>query len=94
MAYINGNEILFSANVNISGIDPSGELLITKNDTYDVTSLASVKVEVPSLPKEIATESEMNALLESGRAGTVYKYTGESTESYENGGIYIIEVVE
>ena len=46
------------------------------------------------LPIEVSTEAEMTALLETAPIGAVYKYVGESTDAYENGGIYIVEVVE
>lgn len=44
-----------------------------------------------SLPIEISTEAEMTALLETAPIGAVYKYVGESTDTYENGGLYIVE---
>ena len=48
-------------------------------------------------PVELSTEAEMDAALsEASEAsvGTVYKYTGETTDRYENGAIYIIEEAE
>ena len=46
-----------------------------------------------ALPIEISTEAEMTALLETAEVGSVYKYVGESTDAYENGGLYIVEAV-
>ena len=43
-----------------------------------------------ALPIEISTEADMNALLEIGEDGGVYKYTGETTADYENGAVYIL----
>ncbi len=43
-----------------------------------------------AIPIEVATEAEMNALLESGEVGGVYKYTG-TTGTYENGALYVLE---
>lgn len=43
------------------------------------------------LPTEVSTEAEMTALLESGEVGGVYKYTGETTDTYENGALYVLE---
>lgn len=43
------------------------------------------------LPIEVATEAEMTALLTSGEIGGVYKYTGETTDTYENGALYVLE---
>lgn len=39
---------------------------------------------------EVATETEMNALLEVAEEGTVYRYTGPTTENYENGALYVV----
>jgi hypothetical protein len=44
-----------------------------------------------ALPIEVLTESEMNALLTSGEVGGVYKYMGETTDTYENGALYVLE---
>lgn len=56
--------------------------------------LSKVTVNVLSadnpLPIEVATEAEMNALLEAAEVGSVYKYTGE-TGTYENGALYMVE---
>lgn len=44
-------------------------------------------------PIEIISEAGMNAILNSATAnniGMVYKYTGETTDTYENGMLYII----
>lgn len=43
------------------------------------------------LPIEVSTEAEMTALLTSGEVGGVYKYTGETTDTYENGALYVLE---
>jgi len=45
------------------------------------------------VPVEVATEAEMTALLETAEIGEMYKYTGETTDTYENGAIYIVEEV-
>ena len=42
-------------------------------------------------PPEIATEAEMTALLDTAETGAVFKYTGATTDKYENGTHYIIE---
>lgn len=97
MAYINGKPILFSAHIHSEngGIIPKGEIEITENGTHDVSTYASAKVNVPvsevNIPVEIATEAEMNSLLESGTVGSVYKYTG-TTGTYETGAYYMLEV--
>ena len=43
------------------------------------------------LPIEISTETEMTALLETAEVGSIYKYTGETTDTYENGALYVVE---
>lgn len=43
------------------------------------------------LPIEISTEAEMTALLSTAEVGSVYKYTGETTDTYENGALYVVE---
>lgn len=58
--------------------------------------VGDVKVTAPEvvdnpLPIEISTADEMNALLETAEVGSVYKYTGETTETYENGALYVVE---
>ncbi len=47
-------------------------------------------------PIECATDEEMNAALEAATensVGQLYKFTGETTETYEQGAIYIVEEV-
>ena len=46
-----------------------------------------------ALPVEVSTEEEMTALLETAAVGSVYKYTGETTDTYTNGELYIVEEV-
>lgn len=44
------------------------------------------------LPIEVSNEVEMNALLKTAEVGTVYKYTGSTTDVYEKGALYIVEI--
>ena len=46
------------------------------------------------LPIEVATESEMNTLLETSEVGSIFKYTGTTTDTYKNEALYIVEVPE
>lgn len=46
------------------------------------------------LPIEIANETKMNLLLETAEVGSIYKYTGETTDKYENGALYVVEESE
>ena len=52
-------------------------------------AILGLELETP-LPKEITSETEMTALLETADIGSVYKYVG-TTGTYENGAIYIVE---
>ena len=48
-------------------------------------------------PQEVATASEMDAVLENAdenTVGKVYRYTGETTDKYTNGELYIVEGAE
>ena len=46
-----------------------------------------------SVPIPISSEAEMNAILTSATEvsiGAVYRYTGTTTDTYENGALYVI----
>ena len=60
-----------------------------KKMVSDLEVIASQAADSP-LPIEVATEDEMNALLETAEVGAVYKYTG-TTGTYENGALYVVE---
>ena len=44
-----------------------------------------------SVPIEISTDAEMEAVLTSDNVGKVYKFTG-TTGTYTNGDLYVVEV--
>ena len=44
-----------------------------------------------SVPVESTSEEDMNALLETAEVGSVFKYTGATTDTFENGAYYIVE---
>lgn len=72
---------------------------ITENGTYyasydNADGYHRVEVVVPPKPIEISSETAMNALLTTADMGAVYKYVGETTDTYENGGLYIVEVAQ
>lgn len=47
------------------------------------------------MPVEIATEEQMNHMTDwAAVVGAVYKYTGETTDTYENGALYVVEESE
>lgn len=57
---------------------------------YDGFSSFTVGADSP-LPIEVADETSMAMLLESAEVGAIYKYTGETTDTYEKGSLYIVE---
>lgn len=75
----------------------NGETLETLNDgeyvtlhTKDMKMEDDIRVEVEedSLPIEVSTADEMSALLDTAPVGAIYKYVGETTDTYENGTKY------
>ena len=95
----NGNHnVTEYADVNVAvpvGVFPSGTKSITENGIYDITNYESAEVNVADspLPIEVATEADMDALLETAEVGSVYKYMGE-IGTYENGALYMVEEKE
>lgn len=63
----------------------------SENIKKDVTILGVTGTLNTNIPQEISTEQEMNDLLVIDNLGKAYKFTGESTENYINGDIYIVE---
>lgn len=87
--------IVVDATIPDGYIVPGGILWLTENGEYDVTRYKTVDIEVPTsggvdspLPIEISTEAEMSALLDTAPVGAIYKYVGETTDTYENGTKY------
>lgn len=59
----------------------------------DVVATAGKYGEDSPLPIEVTTEAEMTALLTNATSesvGAVYKYVGETTDTYEHDALYII----
>ena len=52
------------------------------------TKITALKL---SVPIEISTDAEMEAVLTSDNVGKVYKFTGTS-DTYTNGDLYVVEV--
>lgn len=84
-----------------SGLTPSGGAKFPLMQSCDIMvdnngkrldkaleDLAKIAVPIP-----ISTEAEMNAILASATEvsiGAVYRYTGTTTDTYENGALYVI----
>lgn len=76
-------------------IKPSGKVIVWGNNaTADVKNYeyADFKTAQPLL---VSTEAEMTGKLTSDTetVGNVYKYTGPTTDTYENGALYLLEEV-
>lgn len=70
---------------------PTSILDITENGMFGVKECVAATVNVPPIPTEVLSEEEMNGLLTNGELGGVYKYVGESTNTYENGALYVLD---
>ena len=60
-------------------------------ELIDLRKLA--EAEAPSRPQEVETEAEMNEILANATEasiGTIYKYTGNTCDLYEQGALYIL----
>lgn len=63
----------------------------------DLTSAVNTFLAGYGRAVEVSTEEKMTAILESATdstVGSVYKYTGETTDTYTSGEHYIVEVSE
>lgn len=85
----------------VAGLKPSGnrkfplmqacDILVGEGDERLDVKLS--KLEGYPRPEEIKTEAEMNSILAKATEmdiGTIYKYTGTTTATYENGAFYVI----
>lgn len=77
-------------------VKPEGTLNILRNNTtYDVSQYAEVRI-ATAHPYEVPLEMLMNNVISDASQatiGNVYKYTGETTDTYEQGALYILEEV-
>ena len=101
MAYINGKNILFSPQVTTHDARLK-EIQITENGTYKASTdgadgysriVVNVAGDTSGGIAEASTEAEMTSLLSTAEVGSVVKYVGESTETYEKDTLYIVEAV-
>lgn len=69
--------------------------VVFPDTNYGAMHTVTVDVQVPPVPIEVSTESEMNNILAtvtSGAVGAIYKYTG-ATGKYKNNTLYIIKEI-
>lgn len=84
--------ITYNENVIASlGAGQTATLQCNGKKMIDNIIVTAPEVENSPLPIEVATEEEMNSLLETAEIGDIYKYTGETTDTYENGALYVVE---
>lgn len=78
-----------------TGTQASGTTTITANGLHDVApyKFAMVNVE-KGKPIEIEDPIEMEAVLVSENIGKIYKYIGETNETYTNNNLYEVTEVE
>lgn len=77
-------------NVNeaIVALKEKGATFTADNSDYLTDAINQIEV---GKPIEVSTAKEMDAILANATAddvGTLYLYTGETTDTYENGAIY------
>lgn len=58
---------------------------------YVAAKSMGVNIQVRGRVEEVATTSEMDALLTAANVGNYYKYTGVTDANYINGDLYLVE---
>ena len=74
-----------TATLQCNGKKMASDIIVTAPE------VAEPEITDSPLPIEISTADEMTALLETAEVGSIYKYTGETTDTYENGALYVVE---
>lgn len=98
LSMLSGDQVILPSNNNstlsqVVIVKPIG--LVPRNIKNGVNIGGVVGIfEDSALPIEIQTGAEMEELLETGKPGEIYKYVGPTSNTFKNGGIYIIEVEE
>lgn len=91
-AYLEGrfSELEKAIGTGGGSVPPTDELVQAVIDALPVYDGSYTEIVDSPLPTEIATEEEMAELLDTAEVGSVYKYTGGTTDTYENGELYIV----
>jgi hypothetical protein len=74
-------------------LTPTGSLEITKAGTYDIIKYAEITIKDTGTPVTVTTAPAMEALLIEENKGKIFLYTGEDTEVYKKGKMYIVEEI-
>lgn len=73
-----------TATLQCNGKKMTSDIIVTAPE------VAEPEITDSPLPIEITSADEMTALLSTAEVGSVYKYTGETTDTYENGALYVV----
>ena len=66
--------------LGVTAYGKDGRLVTGTRDLYSTHVVA-----------EISTEAEMDMLLTTAEAGSIYKYIGPTTDNFDNGTLYLIK---
>ena len=74
--------------------NPNGITLNTKQTLVDDDIKIKLSKNIFGNPVDIATNEEMQSVLVSANVGKIYKYVGETNETFTNGNLYQVTEVE
>lgn len=81
--------------INVKITDTTGIKLLTKDKFCDDDINVTLSNAILGSPIELATSEEMEAVLVAENVGKIYKYIGETNETFTNGNLYqVMEVDE
>ena len=80
--------------MNIKITSKDGVKLLTKDKFCDDDINVTVDESLLGTPIELATSEEMEAVLVADNIGKIYKYVGETNETFTNGNLYQVTEVD
>ena len=80
--------------MNIKITSKDGVKLLTKDKFCDDDISITLDEGLLGTPIELATSEEMEAVLVADNIGKIYKYVGETNETFTNGNLYQVMEVE